>query len=280
MNLFIVDVLILLETIKTRPQYISVKEKLSLTESISVSVNHKHLSDTLYLRDDIRYSFANKLYVITDHLNLEEAIRTPKDLIQLYQSLNIAESFGVVKNNTIVDNIHLHEAFIFRKHTSRRSISDGLIFDEDFVLYKHVCISPNSQDPITGYSADCPVYIDTLPYIHFSGPNGSITVNAPDLGNADSLTFGRINKRSRYGDLIVKRIPLRPRSNTLKYTIHIHSPEDKELVRRFFINNFGKVLTLTDHENINYQCVLTHTPEFVEELNCYYTTELELMAIV
>lgn len=290
MNLYIVDYLILLETIKSQPRYSSVKDKLSLVENISVELNHKQISDKIEFRENIRYSFTNKRYIITDHLAFQEKISTPKDLAQFYQHLNLTEHITVVKNNTISDVLKFKEAILFRHRSPSKHVTDTIVFEEHISIYKpDDRISPNSLDPETGsirlltmmgMSEDCPVYIQELPYITFTGIGGNLVLNAPDKGNTDTLSLGRINRRTRSGDLILKAIPLRPRSNILKFTIHIYHPPDRFIVSNFFKMNLGKIITILDHEHVTHSGILTHTPEFVEDIYCAYVTELEFLTII
>lgn len=76
-----------------------------------------------------------------------------------------------------------------------------------------------------------------------------IVLPSPNFGNSERLSFTRINRKTRGGDLMVFRDQAWPKDDILTYEFdHLSEPIAQSLLR-FFAQTLGRDVTLTDHES-------------------------------
>lgn len=75
------------------------------------------------------------------------------------------------------------------------------------------------------------------------------TFRNPQMGNGDELSFQRINRRSRGGDLILFRDADWPKTEVLSLTFSFAEEADARLLINFIRATIGKFINYRDHEN-------------------------------
>lgn len=71
----------------------------------------------------------------------------------------------------------------------------------------------------------------------------------PTMGNRDDISFQRINRRSRGGDVIIFRDDDWPKTETLALTFDFDQEVDKNRLLYLLKISLGEELTYLDHEN-------------------------------
>lgn len=83
----------------------------------------------------------------------------------------------------------------------------------------------------------------------FVSPTRTVILRNPQFGNADRLSFDRINRETRGGTLIMFADPTWPKQQTMNITLVALSRQQKEDLLDFLNASIGQDIGLLDHEN-------------------------------
>lgn len=71
----------------------------------------------------------------------------------------------------------------------------------------------------------------------------------PIIGNTDELSFQRVNRRTRGGDLVLFRDPDWPKTEVLSLTFDFDTDAEAHRLLNFIKASIGTNMTYRDHEN-------------------------------
>jgi hypothetical protein len=78
----------------------------------------------------------------------------------------------------------------------------------------------------------------------------------PSLGNIDELSFQRINRRTRGGDLIIYRDSDWPKTEVQNLTFTFPKEADAQRMLQLVRNSIGQLMQYTDHENRTWEGII------------------------
>lgn len=83
----------------------------------------------------------------------------------------------------------------------------------------------------------------------FTYNNTYFTFRNPSIGNSDEISFQRINRRSRGGDLILFRDQDWPKTEVLHLTFNFSQEDEARRLINLIRATIGKFINYRDHEN-------------------------------
>lgn len=72
---------------------------------------------------------------------------------------------------------------------------------------------------------------------------------SPDFGNINEISFERVNRRSRGGDVIIFRDTDWPKTEVLNLNFTLTKEADARTILYLIKETTGKIIQYTDHEN-------------------------------
>lgn len=71
----------------------------------------------------------------------------------------------------------------------------------------------------------------------------------PRMGNGDSISFQRVNRKTRGGDLTLFRDPMWPKTEVLDLTFDFDTDVEGHRLLQFIRLSTGEIINYRDHEN-------------------------------
>ncbi len=248
-----------------------------------IGFTHYPVNDVLTFTENIslRRSIVN--FHLTDHLFLSDKISTDEGYFYFSNSLTFTEQVNIEVNDNFNDVLVFTEK-IFYKHTHKRllTLHQTLSLKEhvSYVLFRDVR-GVGYTTPVNPYNPGepCTTTIPTALTCSFTSDTDTLILLAANKGNTDNLNLGRLNKRTRGGELIQFRDPNWPRQNILNLDIPMYSCQEVLDARAFFDRNLGQVIEYTDHEDYPYQGIVTNIFEITEQLDVCFTIHIEFTTL-
>ncbi len=232
-----------------------------------------HIKQSLNLREHITVGRPLATYHISQSLNLKEKISKFKDIQYVYDTLQMFDIAFDQSNTHQLDFLKFAEKITVHRTASHIThFSDSLVLTDEFsFIFVHKGIPSNNPSS----PGVCSTAIPTELVCSFTSGPDTITLVAPNKGNTDALNIGRLNKRTRGGDLLLFRANNWPRQNLLVMDIPMYSCEDVHAARIFFDKYLGQVMQYTDHENNTSNGIVSNTFEIVEQNDVAFMFHVE-----
>lgn len=106
---------------------------------------------------------------------------------------------------------------------------------------------------------------DEPKFVTFTYKGKEYKYRRPDLGNIDEISFQRVNRRSRGGDIIIFRDDDWPKTETLNLNFTFVNEKDGIDLLQFIKLSLGDLVTYKDHENRVWEGVIQNpTAELIQ----------------
>ena len=259
---FVSQFLILDHEVETNIKALSVEHRLTFNESTGRNLFAYEASSRLHLQQAASVSKTLGLSV-SQSLNFTISSAKPRvwfeEVNQLlfiwgeadnsippgvYQTLELDQDVVVVKSKGLKHTLTFTDAATFTVSKSL-TVSQTLSFSNQATVHK-----PNK-------------YFTTLPDVPLPSPvtfflDGVVNeeFKAPILGNGNDLSFLRVNRRTRGGDLIVFRDSDWPKTETLNLTFDFTLEADAIRLMQVIRKTSGRFMYYTDHEGVEWYGVI------------------------
>ncbi len=107
-----------------------------------------------------------------------------------------------------------------------------------------------------------------------------LTLRNPDFGNSHRLEMARINRKTRGGDLRIKRDPMWPESEILTFKFSYLKESDTLKLLHFYEQSLGKDVVLVDYEGRSWTGIITNKPTIGEGSKNNFTTDIVFQGIL
>jgi len=242
------------------PNKISVFDVLTITDTVHPKmVRHLTVSDTLpmfdspykgplvHVHDTFTFTQITHVYNFTPHI---------RETLVFHEAIRFDYHRSVAQNLVFKENVNV-------RFLQQNFINDTLTFQD------HVVLIINSPEYLASQIDDEPggpnavlvtPSITTQTTVVFSTNSHTLTLRAPDFGNADSVNAIRIQRVTRGNELITYRDPLWSRSQTFTLSFSYISDADALLTQTFINETLGQLITYVDYEG-NSWVGIVQTPQ-------------------
>lgn len=282
-ELTVANFLVLTHSVSSNIHGLAITHSLNLTDSIKLNPNFQSVSNHLGLSQAIHYNQTRQL-TVSNNLNLTQDLskipqQHPFSFLYLYQTinvvkptqvkstLNLSQTITVVKGQSVQSTLTLTQTIAVNK-SIHLAVSSTLTLRQFKSGYK-----PNDDFIFGDYTIGSAKA--TLEFV--SGPwNLSLPLRNPEFGNTEHLSFTRIFRRSRAGDIKMYRQQTWPASRGFTYTIIGLCPGQSKKLLDFLRITIGRTVRLTDYENRQWDVfIMTPAAEVAEQFSKNFSVTLE-----
>jgi hypothetical protein len=286
-NLTCANVLILRQAVKTYPLYIPVNNLLALSQSVRKNIRTRRTLNTLSLAQSVDVQTSIKNLSVNQKLGLEQSATKSSIELSAFNGFIFWHSARTVEWEQLRQDVGLTQTVSVDNCTPTvNPLTLGQTVGVQ--LIRNILVEQSLL--LSGVSS---VYRDDSSFIFFVSPPtvptvkcrftyGAFTfdVRKPDFDNSKTLSYTRLNRRSRGGDLIIYRYSGWPASITLKMKFSTLSETDKNNFLTLFKVSIGRQIVYRDYLGQDWAGIIMNPATDVQQTGRgQWTVSIELQGV-
>lgn len=287
-QLTVANFLVLTHSVRTNIHGLVITHSLNLSDSIKLSPNFQIVSDHLNLTQSVQYKQVRNLEIESTLTFTQDVSKLPAQ--STFNHLYIYQSIEVVKPEVVKSTLTLTQTITVVKG---QGVQSNLLLTQSILVNRTVNLSVNSNLTFTQYKSgykpdDGFIFGDyeigdavaTLQFVYNTW-NLNLPLRNPEFGNNEQLSFTRIFRRSRAGDIRMFRNPNWPASRSFSYTINGLCPGVAKRLLDFLRITIGRTVRLIDYENREWDVfIMTPAADVSEQFAKNFSVTLEFQGVL
>lgn len=287
-QLTVANFLVLTHSVRTNIHGLVITHSLNLSDSITLSPNFQIVSNHLGLSQSVQYKQVRNLEVSDTLTFTQDLSKVPAQ--STFNHLYIFQSIEVVKPKVVKSTLTLTQTVNVVKG---QGVQSNLTLSQSILVNRTVNLSVNNTLTLvqykSGYKPDDGFIfgdyeigsaVTTLQFV-FPGWNLNLPLRNPEFGNNEQLSFTRVFRRSRAGDIRMFREPTWPASRSFSYTINGLCPGTAKKLLDFLRITIGRTVRLIDYENREWDVfIMTPAADVSEQFAKNFSVSLEFQGVL